>query len=266
MPNLIRLFNAVSYREPRQPPSLTLCTGSSPLGSGPITSPRCGVASLTSSGLFAFRQEFSNIRIFDPSNFAMAMFVATTAVDFPGELRGQLSHIYQDMTHTGPPPIPQPPPATPHSTQSIVSTTVPLNFGQQNAEWSRVYSATPVDTGACIITASGATFTLTLRQPTSSIVFSDIAITRLNSALTAVHIHGPCNRTSDNNDGAACNAGVLFTICGPPSNRPCPLTNAIGALTIPGFTVDAFTVQTFSLFQNMATGLRLFYVNFHTNA
>ena len=43
----------------------------------------------------------------------MAMFVATTAVDFPGELRGQLGHIFQDMMHTGAAPAPQPSPSPP---------------------------------------------------------------------------------------------------------------------------------------------------------
>jgi hypothetical protein len=102
--------------------------------------------------------------------------------------------------------------------------------------------------------------------PSKSIALSDMVITRLNSALTAVHIHGPCLRGSDNNDGASCNANVVFTICGPPSNRPCPLTNALGALTIPGMTVDQGTLNQFNLYQNMVNGLNLYYVNFHTNA
>jgi hypothetical protein len=194
----------------------------------------------------------------------MAFFVATTAVPFPGELRGQTFQPFMELMHTAPPAPPTP--VVPPSPTSTVSISVPLNFGQENAVWSRVYVANPIDTGACIITASGATFTLTLTPSSNSITVSDIIITQLSTALTAVHIHGPCPRNSDNNDGAACNANVVFTICGPPSNQPCPLANALGALTIPGFRVDESKLQVVNLYQDLVTGLNLYYINFHTNA
>ncbi len=265
MPNSIQVFNAAWTKDPLNAP-ITLCGGSAPLGSTSIMSPVCNAADLKSSGLFAFRQTFSpyNLTNLDGKRFAMAFFVATTAVPFPGELRGQTFQPFMELMHTAPPAPPTP--VVPPSPTSTVSISVPLNFGQENAVWSRVYVANPIDTGACIITASGATFTLTLTPSSNSITVSDIIITQLSTALTAVHIHGPCPRNSDNNDGAACNANVVFTICGPPSNQPCPLANALGALTIPGFRVDESKLQVVNLYQDLVTGLNLYYINFHTNA
>jgi len=273
MPNSIRVFNAALIKNPQNDPFSTLCDGSAPIGSTSIISP-CNAADLKPSGLFSFRQTFSPYNltnlddIANAKRFAMAFFVATTAVTFPGELRGQTFQSFMELMHTAP-AAPSPVPASPPSPTSMVSISVPLNFGQENAVWSRVYVANPIDTGACIITASGATFTLTLTPSSTSansITVSDIVITQLSTALTAVHIHGPCPRNSDNNDGAACNANVAFTICGPPSNQPCPLANALGALTIPGFRVQESQSQVVNLYQDLVTGLNLYYINFHTNA
>ncbi len=273
MPNSIRVFNAALIKNPLNDPFSTLCDGSAPIGSTSIISP-CNAADLKSTGLFSFRQTFSPYNltnlddIANAKRFAMAFFVATTAVPFPGELRGQTFQTYMELMHTAP-AAPLPTPATPPSPTSMVSISVPLNFGQENAVWSRVYVANPIDTGACIITASGATFTLTLTPSSTSansIIVSDIIITQLSTALTAVHIHGPCPRNSDNDDGEKCNANVAFTICGPPSNQPCPLANALGALTIPGFRVEESKSQVVNLYQDLVTGLNLYYINFHTNA
>jgi hypothetical protein len=197
----------------------------------------------------------------------MAIIVATTANANPGELRGQLASTYQDLIHVGP-QSPTPIPSSPMST-TIRSLSVPLSFGQENAMWTKMYTATPIDTGSCIVTASGAMFNVTLTPSASSITFGDMVISSLNSALTAVHIHGPCLRSTSNNDGASCNAGPVYTICGAPGGRPCPLTDSNGALTVPGFTLtpgsNPSSLQ-YTLYQDMMTGANLYYVNFHTNA
>jgi hypothetical protein len=278
MPNSIQLHPFVAFGQQMQSQSVqnplpSLCSGSTPLGSAQIPAsfpsyfqgPTCATATLTSTGLYAFTQTFSVpvspeyllfIRAFAAIN------VVTTAVVAPGELRGQLVQTFQDVFYTGPAPvIPQPMPPVP---STMVSTTVPLNFGQQNTPWTMQYTATPTATGSCIVTASGASFNLTITPSSNAITFSDIVITQLSSALTMVHIHGPCS-------SAACNAPVVYTICGPPLNKLCPLANANSALTIPGFTVD-ITQQTndgsqlLGLYQSILDGASQYYVNFHTNA
>jgi hypothetical protein len=275
MPNSIQLNGPVAFGQQLQGLfPLSFCSGSTPLGSAQLTAPAptCAIATLTSTGLYTFNQTFSEVQILwnlvqfgaITWNFAQfgAITVATTAVVAPGELRGQLVQTFQDVFYTGPAPVvPQPMPPVPNT---MVSTTVPLSFGQQNAVWTMQYTATPTVTGSCVVTASGATFNLTLTPSTNAITFSDIVITQLSTALTMVHIHGPCS-------SAACNAPVVYTICGPPSNKLCPLANANSALTIPGFTVDITQPtndgsQLLGLYQSIVAGVSLYYVNFHTNA
>ena len=262
MPNSIQLNRHVTFGQQLQGQwmPLSLCSGSTPLGSAQLTNPTCATATLTSAGLYTFTQTFSL-----PGYIAIgytAINVATTAVVAPGELRGQLVQTFQDVFYTGPAPsVPQPLPPVP---STIVSTTVPLNFGQQNAAWTMQYTATPTSTGSCVGTARGASFNLTLTPSTNAITFSDIVITQLSTALTMVHIHGPCS-------SAACHAPVVYTICGPPSNKLCPLANANSALTISGFTVDITQPtndgsQLLGLYQSIVAGVSLYYVNFHTNA
>ena len=262
MPNSIQLNGPVAFGQQLQGMPLLLCSGSTPLGSAQLTAPTCATPTLTSTGLYTFNFTFSGVQI--PWNFAQfsAITVATTAVVAPGELRGQLVPIFPDVFYTGPAPVvPQPMPPVP---STIVSTTVPLSFGQQNAVWTMQYTATPTATGSCIVIASGATFNLTLAPSSNAITFSDIVITQLSTALTKVHIHGPCS-------SAACNGPVVYTICGPALNRPCPLANANSALTIPGFTVDITQPtndgsQLLGLYQSIVAGVSLYYVNFQTNA
>ena len=264
MPNSIQLNFPVTFGQqlPGMRPFETLCSGSTPLGSAQLTAPTCATAKLTSTGFYTFTQMFSSVQI--PWKFAevVAITVAPTAVVAPGELRGQLVQTFQDVFYTGPAPVvPQPMPPVP---STMVSTTVPLSFGQQNAVWTMQYTATPTATGSCIITASGATFNLTLTPSSNAITFSDIVITQLSTALTKVHIQGPCS-------SAACNAPVVYTICGPLPRKPCPLANANSALTIPGFTVDITQPtndgsQLLALYQSIVAGVSLYYVNFHTNA
>ena len=262
MPNSIQLNGPVAFGQQLQGMPLQLCSGSTPLGAAQLTAPTCAIPTLTSTGLYTFNFTFSGVQI--PWSFAqfLAITVATTAVVAPGELRGQLVPTFSDVFYTGPAPvIPQPVPPAP---STIVSITVPLSFGQQNAVWTMQYTATPTATGSCIVTASGATFTLTLTPSTNAITFSDIVITQLSTALTMVHIHGPCS-------SAACNAPVVYTICGLPSKKMCPLANANSALTIPGFTVDITQStsdgnQLLGLYQSIVAGVSQYYVNFHTNA
>jgi hypothetical protein len=263
MPNSIQLNFPVTFGQQLQGMPLQLCSGSTPLGAAQLTAPTCATPTLTSTGLYAFTQTFSIPEYFITYEAGYtAITVATTAAVAPGELRGQLVPTFQDVFYTGPAPVvPQPMPPVP---STIVSTTVPLSFGQQNAVWTMQYTATPTATGSCIVIASSATFNLTLTPSTNAITFSDMVITQLSTALTMVHIHGPCS-------SAACNAPVVYTICGPPSNKLCPLANANSALTIPGFTVDITQPtndgsQLLGLYQSIVAGVSLYYVNFHTNA
>jgi hypothetical protein len=265
MPNSIQLNGPVAFGQQLQGQMspLPLCSGSTPLGAAQLTAPTCATATLTSAGLYTFTQTFSVPEYFiTHAPGYTAINVATTAVVTPGELRGQLVQTFQDIFYTGPAPgVPQPMPPLP---STMVSTTIPLNFGQQNAAWTMQYTATPTSTGSCVGTARGASFNLTLTPSTNAITFSNIFITQLSTALTMVHIHGPCS-------SAACNAPVVYTICGPPSKKLCPLANANSPLAIPGFAVDITQPtndgsQLLGLYQSIVAGVCLYYVDFHTNA
>ena len=250
MPNSIELTVGQSRAE-----GVSLCSGSSPLGSAQLG--RCEQSVLQSTGLFSFSQRFTTLV---PWNFAqfMSLVVGTTAAANPGELRGQLVETYQNVNFAEPARSPSAPPTT-STTTSVVSETVLLNFGQENAQFTWQFIATPDVTGSCVVSNSNAAFSVTLAPSTNSITFSSITITNLQSALTAVHIHGPCS-------SPFCNASPVFTVCGS-SNSPCPLANGQNSLTIPGFTL--FTgagSANFGLYRSIVDARGLYYVNFHTNA
>jgi hypothetical protein len=255
MPNYIELTVGQSRAE-----GVLLCSGSTPLGSAQLG--KCEKSILQPTGLFSFSQRFATLV---PWNFAqfMSVVVRTTASANPGELRGQLIETYQNVNFAGPAPSPSASPAI-SSTSFVVSETVPLNFGQANANaksslyWQ--FIATSQVSGSCVVSKSNAAFSVAFGPWSNYIDFKEIVITNLQSALTAVHIRGPCSSPS-------CHASPIFTVCGT-SVRPCPLANGQNSLTIPSFSLDTTDADTpiFGLAQDIVNGRGLYYVSFHTNA
>jgi hypothetical protein len=251
MPNYIELTVGQSRAE-----GFLLCSGSTPLGSAQLG--KCEKSILQSTGLFSFSQRFTTLV---PWNFAqfMSVVVGTTAAANPGELRGQLVQTYQNVNFAGPAPSPSAPP-TISSTSSVVSETLPLNFGQANANAKSApmwrFIATPDATGSCVVSSSSAVLALSFH---SDFIHISIDITNLQSALTAVYIRGPCSSPS-------CHASPIFTVCGT-SDDPCPLTLANGQNSLKIFPIALKTnAGLYGLAQDIVNGRGLYYVSFHTNA
>jgi hypothetical protein len=164
---------------------------------------------------------------------------------FPGgEIRGQIS-----------PEVPYAPPPS----GSSFSATSDADMFQEGGTRTLSYTANAQQAIPQGSSRASAAFAVTFHNNNGSMTFSSITTSDL-SDLIAVHIHGPCpNRI-------ACNAPVLYTICG--GGTSCPS----GANpSIPGFNVDTAQITSdgsllIGLTAQVLRGEKLFYVNFHTAA
>jgi hypothetical protein len=147
------------------------------------------------------------------------------------------------------------------SCSGAVSVTLPLSVYEENSPFrlsvtGSVGQQIPSPSQGC----AQATFNVTFDPTNQGIIFSDIPLQGLSSALTASHIHGPCPSS------APCNAPPIYMICGPAAT-PCP---AGLTPTIPSFIVDRSKSIAddgsvlLGLYESILSGRNLYYVNFHT--
>lgn len=156
-----------------------------------------------------------------------------TAANPGGEARGQL------MTFTNP-----------TFADGVNVGTALLDMLQEPVGTSFSFTANAAqNVGVNIQSQATASFNMTFNPATATITISPIIIAGLSSQLQAIHIHGPCF--------GQCNAPVVFTICGPPGNTPCPSSTSA--------TVNSPPVVG-PLFHSILSGNRMYYVNIHTRA
>jgi hypothetical protein len=192
----------------------------------------------TSAGSSGYTQTFLNVSIPTALLSNTASYINVhTAANPNGEARGQLATVVFPTTAAG-----------------VNVGDAALNVLQGTTARTFSFTANSLqNVGANTQSQATANFSLTFNPANSSFTISNIVVQNLQSPLTAMHIHGPCL-------GAPCNADVVYMICGPGGN-PCPSATSA---TVNMLTVTAADAGTFGLYQNITSGMGLYYVNIST--